>query len=78
MSISNLLNSAAIVSQNSDLSYKHGAIITTKNGKIVASGCNHSRTKHGNHITCSTHAEMDVVSDFSSRFLKSKNPQCLL
>lgn len=78
MSLSKLLLAAGNASKKSDLSYKHGAVISTKDGNIVASGCNNSRTKHGSHINCSTHAEMDVIDAFSSRFLKGKNIQCLL
>lgn len=78
MSLYKLLLAAGDASKNSDLSYKHGAVIATKDGNIVASGFNNSRTKHGSHINCSTHAEMAVVDVFSSRFLRGKNIQCLL
>lgn len=44
-------------------SYRHGAVITGKGGKVVATGYNKgNRTKVLNHIFTCVHAEMDAIN----------------
>ena len=73
VNVSRMLDSAADASTASNMNYSHGASIYKKGGKKVACGCNHSRSKHGNFYTSSTHAEMDAINNFRSLVLRGKN-----
>ena len=53
--------------------FKHGAVITGKGGKIIVSGHNKgNRTKVLNHVFTCVHAEMDVINKFMNGFLIPK------
>ena len=68
-----LINYAYQEALKSSCKFKHGAIIT-KGSKIICKGYNNSRTKHKylNNITCSTHAELEVLRIFINTHLRGK------
>ena len=68
-----LINQAYLEALKSTCKFKHGAIIT-KGSKVICKGYNNSRSKHKylNNITCSTHAELEVLRIFINTHLKGK------
>ena len=68
-----LINQAYLEAIKSECKFKHGAIIT-KGSKIICKAYNNSRTAHKylNNITCSTHAELEVLRIFINTHFKGK------
>ena len=66
-----LQNIALQEAMKSECNYKHGAIIT-KNGKILARGCNTHRTKFLDKLDYCQHAEMAAITRFISNTVKKK------
>ena len=66
--ISKITNLIIEESKNSDINFKHGAILT-KGSKILAKGCNKSRSKFMNILQTCIHAELDVVHNYATTVL---------
>ena len=68
-----LIHQAYLEALKSDCKFKHGAIIS-KGPKIICRGYNSSRTKQKylNSISCSTHAEIEVLRIFHNTHLRGK------
>ena len=63
---------AYVQALQSQMSFKHGAVIT-KGSKIIVSGMNHSdRTSTLGQIHSSVHAEMAVASQLINRYIRKK------
>ena len=55
----------------SDMNFKHGAIIT-KGSKVMASAMNHNRTQILGQTHSSVHAEIAVASKLINQFIRKK------
>ena len=72
-----LLNLAGDAASNSQLNYKHGAVIS-KGGKKLVSGYNHDRSYSKGTLCCSFHSEVHAIKRFEAIFLRGKKPRCFL
>lgn len=70
---SKIISIAMSQALNSTQTFKHGAVITGKGGKVLCVGFNKgNRTKIMNKIYTCVHAEMDVLNKFINGYLKPK------